>query len=61
MRPWPICGWAGAEVKPDDTARLPPRGKEHINVLGLYSFALAGDVAEGELRSLHQRERFSLR
>jgi hypothetical protein len=50
----------GAEVKPEDTARLSPRGKEHINVPGRYSFALADGIAEGERRPLHQRERFSL-
>ena len=48
-------------MKPKDAARLSPLGHEYINVLGRYSFALAGAIAEGELRSLHQRERFSLR
>ena len=52
---------AGPAVKPKDAARLSPLGHEYINVLGRYSFALAGAIAEGELRSLHQRERFSLR
>ena len=46
--------WAGAEVKPEDVARLSPLGHEHINVLGRYSFALADGIAEGELRPLHQ-------
>jgi TnpA family transposase len=44
----------GAEVKPEDVARLSPLGHEHINVLGRYSFALADSIAEGELRPLHQ-------
>ena len=35
-------------------ARLSPLGHEQINVLGRYSFALAEDIAEGELRPLHQ-------
>jgi hypothetical protein len=30
-------------------ARLSPLGHEHINVLGLYSFALADGIAQGEL------------
>jgi hypothetical protein len=45
---------AGAEVKPEDVARLSPLGHEHINVLGRYSFALADGIAEGELRPLYQ-------
>jgi hypothetical protein len=44
---------AGAEVKPEDVARLSPLGHEHINVLGRYSFALADRIAQGELRPLH--------
>ena len=44
----------GAEVKPEDMARLSPLGHEHINVLGRYSFALAGGIAQGELRPLRQ-------
>ena len=43
----------GAEVKPEDVARLSPLGHEHINVLGRYSFALADRIAQGELRPLH--------
>jgi hypothetical protein len=42
----------GAEVKPEDVARLSPLGHEHINVLGRYSFALAEGIAQGELRPL---------
>jgi hypothetical protein len=43
---------AGAEVRPEDMARLSPLGHEHINVLGRYSFALADGIAQGELRPL---------
>jgi Tn3 transposase DDE domain-containing protein len=43
----------GAEVKPEDVARLSPLSHEHINVLGRYSFALADRMAQGELRPLH--------
>src|SRR3954451_3087610 len=42
----------GAEVNPEDMARLSPLGHEHINVLGRYSFALAEGIAQGELRPL---------
>ena len=45
---------AGAEVKPEDVVRLSPLSHEHINVLGRYPFALADNIAEGELRPLHQ-------
>jgi hypothetical protein len=37
----------GAEVKPEDVARLSPLSHEHINVLGRYSFALADRIAQG--------------
>ncbi len=43
----------GAEVRPEDVARLSPLQHKHINVLGRYSFALAGPIAKGELRPLH--------
>ena len=46
----------GAEVKPEDVARLSPLGHEHINVLGRYSFALADGIADGELRPLRHTE-----
>jgi hypothetical protein len=42
----------GAEVKPEDVARLSPLSHEHINVLGRYSFARADGIAQGELRPL---------
>ena len=42
----------GAEVKPEDVARLSPLVHEHINVLGCYSFVLADGIARGELRPL---------
>ncbi len=43
----------GVEVRPEDVARLSPLQHKHINVLGRYSFALAGPIAMGELRPLH--------
>jgi Tn3 transposase DDE domain len=46
----------GAEVKPEDVARLSPLGHEHINVLGRYTFALAHGIAQGELRPLRHPE-----
>ena len=46
----------GAEVKPEDMARLSPLGHEHINVLGRYSFALADGIAQGELRPLRHSD-----
>jgi TnpA family transposase len=48
--------YTGAEVKPEDMARLSPLGHEHINVLGRYSFALADGIAQGELRPLRHSD-----
>lgn len=42
----------GAEVKPEDVARLSPLVHEHVNMLGRYQFTLAEPVKRGELRSL---------
>ncbi|MEI7929817.1 MAG: Tn3 family transposase, partial [Verrucomicrobiales bacterium] len=46
----------GAEVKPEDVARLSPLGHAHINVLGRYSFALAEGIAQGDLRPLRHSD-----
>jgi TnpA family transposase len=46
----------GVEVRSEDVARLSPLQHKHINVLGCYSFALAGPIAMGELRPLHLEE-----
>ena len=46
----------GAEVKPEDVARLSPLGHEHIDVLGRYSFARAEGIAQGELRPLRHSD-----
>jgi TnpA family transposase len=43
---------AGAEMWPEDVARLAPLGYSHINLLGRYSFVLAEPITRGELRSL---------
>jgi TnpA family transposase len=45
---------AGAEIKPEDLARLSPLGYRHINMLGRYSFALPEAIGRGELRSLRE-------
>jgi TnpA family transposase len=45
---------AGAELKPEDLARLSPLGYRHINMLGRYSFALPEAIGRGELRSLRE-------
>ena len=42
----------GYPVRPEDEARLSPFGREHINLLGRYSFSVPEAVARGELRPL---------
>ena len=42
----------GYPVRPEDEARLSPFGREHINLLGCYSFSVPEAVARGELRPL---------
>ena len=42
----------GYPVRPEDEARLSPFGREHMNLLGRYSFAVPESVARGELRPL---------
>ncbi len=42
----------GYPVRSEDEARLSPFGREHINMLGRYSFAVPEAVARGELRPL---------
>ncbi|PTR10869.1 Tn3 transposase DDE domain-containing protein [Nitrosospira sp. Nsp5] len=39
----------GHPVLDEDAARLLPLGREHINMLGHYSFAVHDSVARGEL------------
>jgi TnpA family transposase len=41
------------DVRDEDEARLSPLIHEHINVLGHYSFTLAEQVVNGQLRSLN--------
>lgn len=44
----------GEEVLEEDEARLSPLGYKHVNVLGHYSFTLAEQVLNGQLRPLRQ-------
>lgn len=54
-----LCA-TGAVIAADDIARLSPLGREHINFLGRYSFALAEPVLRGELRPLTPLEESEL-
>jgi hypothetical protein len=42
----------GAEVKPEDVARLSPLADKHFNVLGRYHFSVTDSILRGELRPL---------
>ena len=42
------------EIREEDEARLSPLGHRHINVLGHYSFTLAEQIINGQLRPLNQ-------
>jgi hypothetical protein len=42
----------GAEVKPEDIARLSPLADKHFNALGRYQFTVADSVLRGDLRLL---------
>ncbi|OMH27556.1 Tn3 family transposase [Motiliproteus sp. MSK22-1] len=44
----------GEDVKEEDEARLSPLGYKHVNMLGHYSFTLAEQVMNGQLRPLKQ-------
>ncbi|QFT09991.1 MULTISPECIES: Tn3 family transposase [Vibrio] len=44
----------GADLKDEDMARLSPLSYKHVNMLGHYSFTLAEQVINGELRPLKQ-------
>ncbi|MEE4377645.1 MAG: Tn3 family transposase [Candidatus Competibacteraceae bacterium] len=44
----------GKEVKAEDAARLSPLSHKHVNMLGHYSFTLAEQVLNGQLRPLKQ-------
>lgn len=44
----------GEEVLEDDEARLSPLSHKHVNMLGHYSFTLAEQVMQGQLRPLKQ-------
>lgn len=44
----------GEEVKAEDEARLSPLSYKHVNMLGHYSFTLAEQVLNGQLRPLNQ-------
>lgn len=44
----------GEDVKEEDEARLSPLGYKHVNMLGHYSFILAEQVMNGQLRPLKQ-------
>jgi hypothetical protein len=43
----------GLEIYPEDRPRVAPLQHRHVNVLGRFSFALAGPVVSGELRPLN--------
>jgi TnpA family transposase len=42
----------GSEVRAEDVARLSPLGREHINLLGRYSFMVSESIRRGHLRPL---------
>ena len=42
----------GAEVKPEDVARLSPLADKHFNVLGRYHFTVNDSILRGDLRPL---------
>lgn len=44
----------GEDVKEEDKVRLSPLGHKHVNMLGHYSFTLAEQVLNGQLRPLKQ-------
>ena len=44
----------GEDVKEEDEARLSPLSHKHVNMLGHYSFTLAEQVLNGQLRPLKQ-------
>jgi hypothetical protein len=48
---WPV---PVLEIREEDEARLSPLVYSHINVLGHYSFTLAEQVMNGQLRPLNQ-------
>ena len=44
----------GENAKEEDEARLSPLSHKHVNMLGHYSFTLAEQVLNGQLRPLKQ-------
>lgn len=46
----------GEQINAEDKARLSPLGHKHVNMLGHYSFTLAEQVINGQLRPLKQPE-----
>jgi hypothetical protein len=42
------------DIREEDVARLSPLVYGHLNVLGHYSFTLADQVRDGQLRPLNQ-------
>ena len=42
----------GYPINEEDVVRLSPFGHGHLNMLGLYSFAIPEEVKRGELRKL---------
>ena len=44
----------GEDAKEEDEARLSPLSHKHVNMLGYYSFTLAEQVLNGQLRPLKQ-------
>ena len=44
----------GEDVKEEDKVRLSPLSHKHVNMLGHYSFTLAEQVLNGQLRPLKQ-------
>ena len=44
----------GEDILEDDESRLSPLSHKHLNMLGHYSFTLAEQVVNGQLRPLKQ-------
>jgi hypothetical protein len=44
----------GEDIKEGDESRLSPLSHKHVNMLGHYSFTLAEQIMQGQLRPLKQ-------
>lgn len=51
----------GEQINAEDKARLSPLGHKHVNMLGHYSFTLAEQVINGQLRPLKQPEEWGVK